>query len=46
MKNKIASLVSLALILSLFLLVGWYWHKAAYPEPNFELCPLCNQTTK
>lgn len=46
MSNKFTSLASLCLMLALFLTLGWYWHKAAYPEPNFNICPLCNKTTK
>lgn len=42
--NKFASLASLVLMLALFLTLGWYWNKAA--QPDFTLCPLCNQTTK
>jgi hypothetical protein len=46
MKNKFASIASLTLMIVLFAILGWYWHKAAYPEPDFNICPLCNQTTK
>jgi len=44
MKNKFTSIAALVMSLGFFLAVGWYWNKAS--QPNFDLCPLCNEEVK
>lgn len=42
MKSKINSIVATLLTFAFFLIVGWYWIQIT--QPDFTLCPLCNQS--